>query len=129
VHTAAKLLGLRLNLSGEQEQRTSTVATSVSPRWLKDLKLHTPGGAGDSEAVLTVELFDGETKKTLASSSFTLKEVVETGLIPGRWVELTDVSGVVVAEVCLRLKFEWGPGGTPSKASRSAVGLYKLNQL
>lgn len=124
MRTAAKTLGLRLNLSGEQEQSTSTVATSVSPRWLKDFKLHTPGGAGDAEAVLTVALFDGETKKTLASSSFTLKEVVETGLIPGRWVELTDMNGVVAAEVCLRLKFEGGQGGIPSKSSAAAADGY-----
>lgn len=121
MRTAAKTLGVRLNLSGEQEQSTSTVATSVSPRWLKDFKMHTPGGAGDAEAVLNVALFDGETNKTLASSSFTLKEVVETGLIRGRWVELTDMNAVVAAEVCLRLKFEGGQGGISSKSSQSSL--------
>ena len=104
---AAKSLGVRVNLFGEQEQSTSTVATCVAPRWLKDFNLRTSGGKEDvSRAILTVELFDGESKKTLAKSSFPLGEVVKAGLIPGQWVALTDVDGAVAAEVCLRLRFK-----------------------
>ena len=67
-------------------------------------------------------LFDGETEQTLASSSFKLQEVVESGLIPGRWVKLTDVDGIaVVAEVCLRLKYQGTSGGRKSSSAGAAL--------
>ena len=118
----AKSLGVRVNLFGEQEQSTSTVATCVAPRWLKDFNLQTSGGKEDvSRAILTVQLFDGESKKTLAQSSFPLGEVVEAGLIPGQWVALTDVDGAVTAEVCLRLRFKEKDGASNSDRSSTSA--------
>lgn len=106
MQTAATQVGVRLKLSGGQAQTTSTVATRSSPLWMKDLKLTLPEGASASDSILTVELFDGEAKTTLASNYIALREVFHAGFVPARWVELVDASGAPVAKVCLRLKFK-----------------------
>jgi hypothetical protein len=43
-----------------------------------------------------------------AVSDRPLQQVVEAGLIAGRWVTLTGLEGKVVGEVCLRLKYTEG---------------------